>query len=53
MPYIARGLPAAGGAPRMIAILRLRHAPYDTLGLIAERVEAGWKLTDVVGAADM
>ena len=53
LPYIVRELPAAAGAkPRVVAIARLRHAPYDTLGWIAERGNSGWRLVAVVSAVD-
>jgi hypothetical protein len=44
--------PGSNGRPRSIAITRLRHAPYDTLGLIAERDSRGWVLIDVVFTVD-
>jgi hypothetical protein len=51
LPYILRSLPpAADGAPRMLAMLRLRHAPYDTLGLMIERRGGHWDLVQVVSA---
>ena len=53
VPYIVRPLPSPDKRePRMIALLRLRHAPYDTLGLIAERHENSWRLIDVVSAVE-
>ncbi len=53
VPYVVRELPAApGAAPRIIAITRLRHLPYDTLGLIAERRGEGWSLVEIVGLVD-
>ena len=53
LPYIVRELPASPSrAPRTIAIARLRHAPYDTLGWIAERVGDRWVLVALVGAVD-
>ena len=53
LPYIVRALtPGSNGRPRSIAITRLRHAPYDTLGLIAERDSRGWVLIDVVFTVD-
>jgi len=38
--------------PRAIAIARLRHAPYDTVGWIAERRGARWVLVDMVAMVD-
>ena len=53
LPYVVRELTAGStGRARSIAIARLRHAPYDTLGLIAERDSRGWVLVDVVFTVD-
>jgi hypothetical protein len=52
LPYIVRELPAAGGNARTIAIARLMHAPYDTVGWIAQRRGDAWVLTDMVFAVD-
>jgi hypothetical protein len=54
LPYIVRALPAAaGGAPRMIAIARLKHAPSDTVGWIAEKRGERWVLIDMVSSVDL
>ena len=53
VPTSVRDLtPGPAGRARSIAITRLRHAPYDTLGLIAERDSRGWVLVDVVFTVD-
>lgn len=52
LPYIVRPLPAAGKLQRMIAIARLKHAPYDTVGWIAERRGDHWALIDMVSSVD-
>lgn len=52
VPYIVRVLPERAGHERALAILRLKHAPYDTVGLIAERERGEWKLVQLVSAVD-
>jgi len=53
LPYILHILPAAGAsAPRAIAVARLKHAPRDTIGLVAEKSASGWTLVDVVSVVD-
>jgi hypothetical protein len=53
LPYILHSLPGQGAsAPRAIAIARLKHAPRDTIGLIAEKSPSGWTLVDVVSVVD-
>ena len=52
VPYILRELPAANGRDRWLAILRFRHAPYDSVGCIVEHEGARWVLTALVAAID-
>lgn len=52
LPYVLRKLPDASTATRMIAIVRLQHAPYDSLGFIAQRVRDRWVLIDVASTID-
>jgi hypothetical protein len=52
LPYIVCSLPSTSGAKRMIAIARLRHAPYDTVGWIAEQRGDRWVLVDMVWSVD-
>jgi hypothetical protein len=37
---------------RATALLRLKHAPYDTLLLVAERRSGEWRLAEVVGVVN-
>jgi hypothetical protein len=52
LPYIIRSLRPEKGVSQAVAILRLRHAPYDTIGLLAEKTESGWKLVNVLSIVD-
>ncbi len=53
LPYIVRPLPAlADDEPRMLAIAKLRHAPYDELLLVAQRRAGGWSVVSLQGLRD-
>lgn len=54
LPFLVFPLPDADDAsPRAVALIKLLDAPYDTLGVIAEKREAsGWKVTGLVSSAD-
>ncbi|HEX4509143.1 MAG TPA: hypothetical protein VH328_03660 [Burkholderiaceae bacterium] len=52
VPYIAVPLPALEGHARMLAVLRFRHAPADTVGLVAQQAEGHWKLVGVTSVVD-
>lgn len=50
LPYVVA--PIHGDADRHVAILRLRHAPHDAVGWVAERRGGRWRLVDVVSVID-
>jgi len=50
LPYLVRVLP--GEPVRAIALMRLRHAPYDTLAWLVQRRETGWTLVSVQATVD-
>jgi hypothetical protein len=53
LPYILRVLPGQDASvQRAIATARLRHAPRDTIGFVAEKSASGWTLVDVVSVVD-
>ncbi|PIF77392.1 hypothetical protein CLU95_4566 [Variovorax sp. 54] len=53
LPYVVRALPPlANGEPRMMATVKLRHAPYDELVLIARRSASGWSLDSLLTMVD-
>ncbi|HEX2547499.1 MAG TPA: hypothetical protein VHL79_21630 [Ramlibacter sp.] len=53
LPYILHILPGQdASAPRAIAVARLKHAPRDTIGLLAEKTSSGWRLVDLVFVID-
>ncbi|RCW68545.1 hypothetical protein [Pseudorhodoferax soli] len=49
--YIVRRTAVAGGI-EAVALLRLKHAPYDTVGLVAEHGAGGWRLIKLVSVVD-
>lgn len=54
LPYVMHALPASstGGNARAIAVVKLRHLPYDELGLIAEKQPGGWRLVRLIAAVN-
>ena len=53
LPFIVRSAPPSGaGNARTVAIAKLRHAPYDTVGVVAENMAGRWRVIGIVGAAD-
>lgn len=50
VPYIVS--PAHSSEGRFMAIARLRHAPYDSVGWVAEKRAGRWALVDVVSVVN-
>ena len=38
--------------PRAIAVAKFRHLPYDTVGVIADKIDGRWRVTSIVSAVD-
>ncbi len=53
LPWVIHPLPAtAGNTARAIAVAKLRHAPYDEIGIVAEQQAGGWKAVRLVAAVN-
>lgn len=53
LPYVTRELDKTNhGSRRVIAIMRLQHLPYDSVGWIAEKTGGGWKIIDIIITVD-
>jgi hypothetical protein len=53
LPFIVLNLPtSAKNRPRAIAIVKLLDAPYETLGIVTERVNGRWFIISVVSTFD-
>jgi hypothetical protein len=52
-PFVLESIPAdASGNERILALVKLRHAPYDTVGLVARRDAGLWRIVAVVATVD-
>ena len=53
LPFFVSMQPAAKGKnPRAIAVAKFRHAPYDTLAVVAEKIEGRWRVVSIESAVD-
>jgi hypothetical protein len=43
---------SAAGDPRAVAITKFRHAPYDTLVVLAERIDGRWRIVSLGATVD-
>ena len=53
LPFFVKTAPAAKGkGAKAIAVAKFRHAPYDALAVIAERIENRWRVVSIVSVVD-
>jgi hypothetical protein len=53
LPFIVRQAPnSAAGNARAVAVAKLKHAPYDSIGVVGEQIGGRWKIVGIVGAVD-
>jgi len=47
LPFFIGLSPAAGAHPQAIALVKFRHAPYNVVGVIAEKINDQWRVKSV------
>jgi len=52
LPFYVKAVTADGTNPRAVAVVKFRHIPYDTLGVIAERIDSRWRVMSIVSVVD-
>jgi hypothetical protein len=53
LPFFVSTATAPNGAgPTAVAVLKFHHVPYDTLAVIAERIDGRWRVISIVSAVD-
>ena len=52
LPFYVKAVTADGKNPRAVAVVKFRHIPYDTLGVIAERIGNRWRVMSIVSVVD-
>jgi len=49
---INKATPSPTGAERAVATTKFRHAPYDTVAVLAERTSGGWRVLSIAAMVD-
>ena len=53
LPFVVRDIAAShDGHRRTAAVLKFRHAPYDALAVVAEKVNDRWRIVAIVATVD-
>jgi len=50
--FVSTGVTPHGKDARAIALVKLRHVPYDTLGVVAEKTAGRWRVMSIVSVVD-
>jgi uncharacterized protein DUF6765 len=50
--YVKTTATPDGTNPRAVAVVKFRHVPYDTLGVIAEKIDGQWRVMSIVSVVD-
>jgi len=50
--FVSTAVAPDGSAPRAVAVVKFRHVPYDTLGVIAEQIGGRWRVMSIVSVVD-
>jgi hypothetical protein len=50
--YVSTAATSDGANPRAVAVVKFRHIPYDTLGVIAEKIDGRWHVMSIVSVVD-
>jgi hypothetical protein len=51
LPFYVR-LDTATARPRAVAITKLRHTPYDSLAVVAEKTDGKWRVVSILSTVD-
>jgi hypothetical protein len=50
--FVSTAVAPDGKAPRAVAVVKFRHVPYDTVGVIAEKIGGRWRVMSIVSVVD-
>lgn len=53
LPFVVYRMPSASNAnPRAIALVKLIDAPYETVGVVSEKVDENWHVVHIISSVD-
>lgn len=52
LPYYVAVDDANADKPRAVAVIKLRHVPYDSLAVVADRVDGQWRIVTITSVVD-
>jgi hypothetical protein len=52
LPFFVGVATESNQNPRAIAVTKFRHLPYDTVGVIADKIDGVWRVTSIVSIVD-
>jgi hypothetical protein len=52
LPFLVAETKSTGDSSRMIATAKFRHAPYDLVAVVADRIDGQWRVVTIEAAVD-
>jgi hypothetical protein len=52
LPFYVSADNSIAGKPRAVAVTKLRHAPYDSIAVVAEQVDGQWRVVAITSTTD-
>lgn len=53
LPFYVRTVATSDSkVPKAVAVVKLRHVPYDVIGVVAEKTEGRWHIVSIVATVD-
>jgi hypothetical protein len=50
--FVSTAVPPDGKDPRAVAVAKFRHVPYDTVAVVAEKIDGRWRVISIVSVVD-
>jgi len=50
--FVSTAVASDGKVPRAVAVTKFRHAPYDTVAVVAENIDGRWRVISIVSVVE-
>ena len=52
LPFIVSETKSGGDTSRAVATTKFRHAPYDVVAVVADKIDGHWRVVSIEAAVD-
>jgi len=50
--FVSKAAASNSTNPMAVAVLKFHHVPYDTVGVVAEKIDGRWRVISIVSTVD-